>query len=100
MAGPFLNLLPESRRAGARRAVHTYERVVVAKTDAIEMEGTVTEVLPSAMFRVTVQGGHDVLATLGGKMRQHRIRVLAGDLVKIEVSPYDLSRGRITYRHK
>ena len=72
----------------------------MAKQDAIEMEGTVTEILPNATFRVTVQGGHDVLATLGGKMRQHRIRVLAGDLVKIEVSPYDLSRGRITYRHK
>ena len=86
--------------AGALGTVHTYARVVVAKTDAIEMEGTVTEILPNAMFRVTVQGGHDVLATLGGKMRQHRIRVLAGDLVKIEVSPYDLSRGRITYRHK
>jgi translation initiation factor IF-1 len=72
----------------------------VAKQDAIEMEGTVTEILPNATFRVTVQGGHDVLATLGGKMRQHRIRVLAGDQVKIEVSPYDLTRGRITYRHK
>ena len=72
----------------------------MAKQDAIEMEGTVTEILPNAMFRVTVQGGHDVLATLGGKMRQHRIRVLAGDLVKFEVSPYDLTRGRITYRHK
>lgn len=72
----------------------------MAKQDAIEMEGTVTEILPNATFRVTVQGGHDVLATLGGKMRQHRIRVLAGDQVKIEVSPYDLTRGRITYRHK
>ena len=72
----------------------------MAKQDAIEMEGTVTEILPNATFRVTVQGGHDVLATLGGKMRQHRIRVLAGDQVKIEVSPYDLTRGRITFRHK
>ena len=72
----------------------------MAKQDAIEMEGVVAEVLPNATFRVTVNGGHDVLTTLGGKMRQNRIRVLAGDLVKIEVSPYDLSRGRITYRHK
>jgi len=64
------------------------------------MEGTVAEVLPNATFRVTVNGGHDVLTTLGGKMRQNRIRVLAGDKVTIEVSPYDLSRGRITYRHK
>ncbi len=72
----------------------------MAKQDAIEMEGVVEEVLPNATFRVRVNGGHDVLTTLGGKMRQFRIRVLAGDLVKVEVSPYDLSRGRITYRHK
>jgi translation initiation factor IF-1 len=72
----------------------------MAKQDAIELEGTVVEVLPNATFRVEIENGHTVLATLGGKMRQHRIRVLAGDLVKVEVSPYDLSRGRITYRHK
>jgi translation initiation factor IF-1 len=72
----------------------------MSKQGAIEMEGTVAEVLPNATFRVTVNGGHDVLTTLGGKMRQNRIRVLAGDSVTIEVSPYDLSRGRITYRHK
>ena len=72
----------------------------MAKQGAIEMEGTVAEVLPNATFRVTVNGGHDVLTTLGGKMRQNRIRVLAGDKVTIEVSPYDHSRGRITYRHK
>ena len=72
----------------------------MAKQGAIEMEGTVAEVLPNATFRVTVNGGHDVLTTLGGKMRQNRIRVLAGDQVTIEVSPYDLTRGRITYRHK
>ena len=72
----------------------------MAKQGAIEMEGTVAEVLPNATFRVTVNGGHDVLTTLGGKMRQNRIRVLAGDRVSVEVSPYDLTRGRITYRHK
>ncbi|HUQ84414.1 MAG TPA: translation initiation factor IF-1 [Gemmatimonadaceae bacterium] len=72
----------------------------MAKQGAIEMEGKVAEVLPNATFRVTVNGGHDVLTTLGGRMRQNRIRVLAGDLVTIEVSPYDLTRGRITYRHK
>jgi translation initiation factor IF-1 len=72
----------------------------MSKQGAIEMEGTVAEVLPNATFRVTVNGGHDVLTTLGGKMRQNRIRVLAGDRVTIEVSPYDLTRGRITYRHK
>ena len=72
----------------------------MAKQDSIELEGTVNEVLPNATFRVAVNGGHEVLTTLGGKMRQFRIRVLAGDQVKIEVSPYDLSRGRIIYRHK
>ena len=70
------------------------------KQDAIELEGTVSEVLPNAMFRVTVNGTHDILTTLGGKMRQNRIRVLEGDRVKVEVSPSDLTRGRITYRHK
>ena len=72
----------------------------MSKQGAIEMEGTVAEVLPNATFRVTVNGGHDVLTTLGGKMRQNRIRVLAGDRVTVEVSPYDLTRGRITFRHK
>ena len=72
----------------------------MAKQEAIELEGTVAEVLPNATFRVEIENGHSVLATLGGKMRQHRIRVLQGDLVKVEVSPYDLTRGRITYRHK
>lgn len=72
----------------------------MAKEDAIELEGTVTEVLPNATFRVQVDNGHDVLTTLGGNMRRFRIRVLQGDRVKIAVSPYDLTRGRITYRHK
>ncbi|MCC6317626.1 MAG: translation initiation factor IF-1 [Gemmatimonadaceae bacterium] len=69
------------------------------KQDAIELEGRVTEVLPNATFRVMIDGGHDILATLGGKLRQHRIRILAGDVVKLEVSPYDLTRGRITFRY-
>lgn len=64
------------------------------------MEGTVTEVLPNATFRVVVSGGHEVLTTLAGNMRRFRIRVLQGDRVTIEVSPYDLTRGRITFRHK
>jgi len=72
----------------------------MAKQGAIEMEGVVTEVLPNATFRVTVNGGHDVLTTLGGKMRQNRIRVLAGDRVNVEMTPYDLSKGRITFRYK
>ena len=68
--------------------------------DAIEMEGTVTEILPSANFRVRLENGHVILAYRSGKMRKYYIRVLAGDRVKVELSPYDLSRGRITYRHK
>ncbi|MBY0491321.1 MAG: translation initiation factor IF-1 [Gemmatimonadaceae bacterium] len=70
------------------------------KDDMIEFEGVVNDVLPSAMFRVTLENGHNVLATMAGKMRKFRIRILAGDRVTVEVSPYDLSRGRITFRHK
>ena len=70
------------------------------KQESIEMEGTVTEVLPSAMFRVDLPNGHQLLATTAGKVRKFRIRILAGDRVTVEVSPYDLSRGRITFRHK
>ena len=72
----------------------------MAKESAIEMEGMVSEVLPNATFRVTMENWHDVLATMAGKMRQFRIRVAQGDRVTIEVSPYDLTRGRITFRHK
>ncbi|MBL0940956.1 MAG: translation initiation factor IF-1 [Gemmatimonadaceae bacterium] len=72
----------------------------MGKQDAIELEGTVTELLPNATFRVAVQSGHEVLTTLAGNMRRNRIRVLAGDRVTVEVSPYDLTRGRITFRHK
>jgi len=72
----------------------------VAKEEAIEMEGTVSEVLPNTTFRVMLENGHQVLATVAGKMRRFRIRVLAGDRVTLAVSPYDLTRGRITYRHK
>ena len=70
------------------------------KEEAIEMEGVVSEVLPSAMFRVDLENGHSLLAMAAGKMRKFRIRILAGDRVTVAVSPYDLARGRITYRHK
>lgn len=70
------------------------------KEEAIELEGVVAEVLPSAMFRVDLDNGHRLLATTAGKMRRFRIRILAGDRVTVAVSPYDLSRGRITFRHK
>lgn len=70
------------------------------KEDSIEMEGTVVEPLPNAMFRVELENGHKVLAHISGKMRMHYIRILPGDRVVVELSPYDLSRGRITYRYK
>ena len=68
--------------------------------DVIEVEGVVTEVLPNTNFRVQLENDHEILAYLSGKMRRHYIRVLAGDRVKVEMSPYDLSRGRLTYRYK
>lgn len=68
--------------------------------EGIELEGTVTEVLPNATFRVELENGHQVLAYLSGRMRQFYIRVLVGDKVKVEMSPYDLTRGRVTYRYK
>lgn len=70
------------------------------KKDAIEVEGTVTEPLPNAMFRVELANGHKVLAHISGKIRRHFIKILTGDRVLVELSPYDLSRGRITYRFK
>ena len=70
------------------------------KEEAIAVEGTVVEPLPNAMFRVEIEGGHNVLAHISGKMRMHYIRILPGDKVKVELSPYDLTRGRIVYRFK
>lgn len=72
----------------------------MAKEDVIEMEGTVIEPLPNAMFRVELENGHKILAHVSGKIRMHYIRILPGDKVTVELSPYDLTRGRITYRYK
>ena len=72
----------------------------MAKEDVIEVEGTVTEALPYTQFRVELENGHHVLAHISGKMRMNYIRILPGDRVKVELSPYDLSRGRITYRFR
>ena len=72
----------------------------MAKEDLIEVEGVIKEALPNAMFRVELDNGHIVLAHISGKIRMHFIRILPGDKVKVELSPYDLSRGRITYRNK
>jgi translation initiation factor IF-1 len=70
------------------------------KAEAFSVEGKVTETLPNAMFRVELEGGHKVLAHISGKMRMHYIKILPGDKVTVELSPYDLSRGRIIYREK
>ena len=70
------------------------------KEEAIEVEGTVLETLPNAMFRVKLENGHKVLAHISGKMRMFYIKILPGDKVRVELSPYDLSRGRIVYREK
>lgn len=72
----------------------------MSSDDAIEFEGTITEVLSGGTFKVDVGGGHEVIAKLSGKMRRHRIRVVLGDKVTVEVSPYDPTRGRITYRQR
>ncbi len=72
----------------------------MAKEEAIEVDGTIIELLPNAMFRVELENGHRVLAHVSGKMRMNFIRILTGDKVKLEMSPYDLTKGRITYRYK
>ena len=72
----------------------------MSKEDAIEVTGTVLETLPNAMFRVKLENGHNVLAHISGKMRMHYIKILPGDKVKIELSPYDLARGRIVFRER
>lgn len=72
----------------------------MSKEDAIELGGTVVEPLPNAMFKVELENGHQVLAHISGKMRMHYIKILPGDRVTVELSPYDLDRGRITYRYK
>ena len=99
-------------RGAARPSARAYRRHCRAQLSAvsvrrmakseekIEVEGEVVEALPSTMFRVQIDGGHSVLATISGKMRKHYIRILPGDKVKVELSPYDLTRGRITYRHR
>lgn len=72
----------------------------LSKEEAVEVEATVVEPLPNAMFRVALENGHEVLAHISGKMRKHFIRILPGDRVRVELSPYDLTRGRIVYRLK
>ena len=87
-------------RAGPADREYKEDELPKPKEDAIVLEGTVVEPLPNAMFRVELENGHKVLAHSSGKMRMHRIRILPGDQVQVEITPYDLSRGRITYRYK
>lgn len=83
-----------------RKTSRTIKGRVLAKQDAIELEGTVLEALPNAMFKVELENGHQILAHISGKMRMHYIKILPGDKVQVELSVYDLDRGRITYRYK
>jgi translation initiation factor IF-1 len=89
-------------RLGRGRRKSPIEEVVLPKPkdDAIVLEGTISESLPNAMFRVELENGHKVLAHISGKMRMNYIRILPGDKVQVELTPYDLTRGRITYRYK
>jgi translation initiation factor IF-1 len=75
-------------------------RSAYVKEEAIELEGTITEALPNVMFRIELDNGHPILGHISGKMRKNYIRILPGDRVKVELSPYDLNRGRITYRYR
>ena len=93
----------ETGRRFAGRTLDDNQRIVEdmpKKEGVIEIEGTITEALPNAMFRVELSNGHKVLAHISGKMRQHYIRILPEDRVVVELSPYDLTRGRIVYRYK
>jgi translation initiation factor IF-1 len=86
--------------SGQFNALSGAPEVIVAKEEMLEMDGTVQEVLPNTQFRVELENGASVLAYAGGRVRQNRIRILAGDRVRLEMSPYDVTRGRINYRHK
>ncbi len=79
--------------------VVAYQEDSMAKEDSIEMQGTILETLPNTMFRVELENGHVLIAHISGKMRMHYIKLLPGDKVKLELSPYDLSKGRITFRY-
>ena len=91
---PFRHMMRAPQPNGGRIGGH------VLKEDLLETTGTVTEKLPNAMFRVKLENDHEIIAQPKGKMRKFRIRVMVGDRVDVEMSPYDLSRGRITFRHK
>jgi len=96
-----------ARRPSSRKRVETpadrakrMERAGPQKDDALQVEGTIVEALPNVMFRIDLENGHNILGHISGKMRKHYIRILPGDKVTVELSPYDLTRGRIVYRHR
>jgi translation initiation factor IF-1 len=91
---------PGRRRKKKKRGTDGERQEPAPKADIIEVDGVIAETLPNAMFRVEIEGGHRVLAHISGRMRMHFIRILPGDSVKVELSPYDLTRGRITSRYK
>ena len=97
--GNTLDLWRFKRHLMGRLSIEKIERLM-AKEEVLEFSGVVKELLPNAMFRVELENGHEILAHTAGKMRKHRIRVLAGDKVTVEMTPYDLSKGRITFRFK
>jgi translation initiation factor IF-1 len=92
--------LTQAARGAIFRPTETKIGGGMAKEELLEFSGTVTELLPNAMFRVKLDNEHEILAHTAGKMRKHRIRVLAGDRVDVEMTPYDLTKGRITFRYK
>jgi translation initiation factor IF-1 len=97
---------PPPRRRAARKPVTAAERAKrieragAQKEETLQVEGTIVEALPNTMFRIDLDNGHRVLGHISGKMRKHYIRILPGDRVTVELSPYDLTRGRVTYRHR
>ena len=96
--------MAECRSFGPRSwpgfTLQTGTTATVAKDDVIEFEGTISETLPNTMFRVKLENGHEIIAHISGRMRKNYIRILTGDKVKVEMTPYDLTKGRITYRMK
>jgi translation initiation factor IF-1 len=98
--GAIFSVIASRIPTGVRTDSDERRRCTMSKEDAIEVEGKVVEPLPNAMFRVEMDNGHKILAHVSGKMRLHHIRILPGDKVTIQLSPYDLTRGRITYRFR
>ena len=91
---------PRRRGGGGKRRKKERNAEPAVEKDVIEMNGTVTEVLPNAFFRVELENGHSILAHVAGKMRKFFIKIIQGDSVTVQLSPYDLERGRITFRHR